>query len=928
MGNASSNSVEGTTLRTYNFKTEGPVFFSALIPDRNQLVALGSTFLESFRAQEVDRKWLAYVEAVTCADIDAARTREIYCGCADGKVRVYETEIGGKLVRSLIPSSSVGSNAEAVSEPPAITCVKSISEDIMLFGDALGTVYVYNLKKREVESSFGIDLKRASSGLAQQAPVPAAILCLAQDAKRNHTWCGFSDGVIRCYDQQGKRVLQLGSANAAKMAEVRAIEIIAQHDICIFAVANKSLHVWDLSSGKELVSYQFDVLRMYYCPQTDLLFTGGDDGKLVLWRLPRERSPSPLVLLKKFDMHTRPLWCITYYSGVDALLTGGFDCVVKLLPRTFSAMLKDYAAAQVIRMKQEQKEEQARQVGIDLQTVSEEEEVVLLDELYGRSAPPMPAVVEEAKMKALYLRFLKALDNGTPEGAGLISILTAGFHDMLDSLKKELATASSNLGAAREQIYQRHRPYLEPTFGVAQIENTYAEKLEEMKRRHEQELRDLKAFYEEEQKRFEDAIGNGKHHAALDYHKAKYAYAARNRELEAATISQMRGLLLSSVPHSRQFSEKIKLICAINPRTQKVYHAMDIDSLVDYAVKVLPPKVPLNLSLKHRSLVSIIDVAKTEKATYVVMEMMIDNLRHKLATQDPDIIFPPSEIAALVYDVADALNYLHENAMVLRDLRPENVLLDKEGNSKVVHIGLMKSLTGSESNEEGFVYAAPELFARMILTASDMWSLGCIIMQLFQTSEERKTPIITGEHAQEVFHSISKFVDIPDTAALAAIAAENRLSEGNTALYCSLPLHRTLRLVPLHELVPHAPVEALDLISRLLVVNPKLRITAAEVLRHPFIHKYVPRVAGREPLQPELPIVYVLPKADPTGGTHVPPAAATTTVSDATDDAPHDVHSDIPGTAPTPADEEDEVEKLLQSSRELKLVPEESDEHQ
>jgi len=87
-------------------------------------------------------------------------------------------------------------------------------------------------------------------------------------------------------------------------------------------------------------------------------------------------------------------------------------------------------------------------------------------------------------------------------------------------------------------------------------------------------------------------------------------------------------------------------------------------------------------------------------------------------------------------EVVSALEYLHGNAIIYRDLKPENVLIDSDGHLKITDFGLAKEgLEGDNSRTETFCgtpeYLAPEIIDGNPYTkAVDWWSLGCLIFEM------------------------------------------------------------------------------------------------------------------------------------------------------------------------------------------------------
>ena len=137
--------------------------------------------------------------------------------------------------------------------------------------------------------------------------------------------------------------------------------------------------------------------------------------------------------------------------------------------------------------------------------------------------------------------------------------------------------------------------------------------------------------------------------------------------------------------------------------------------------------------LDHPGIVPIYEVGQHEGQHYFAMGFVEGASLAVRVAQGP---LPPREAAEIVREVAVAVQYAHDHGVIHRDLKPGNVLLDKDGHPRVTDFGLAKLIeSGSDLTGTGQIlgtpsYMPPEQAAAQVSAVSrlsDVYSLGAVL---------------------------------------------------------------------------------------------------------------------------------------------------------------------------------------------------------
>jgi serine/threonine-protein kinase len=151
-------------------------------------------------------------------------------------------------------------------------------------------------------------------------------------------------------------------------------------------------------------------------------------------------------------------------------------------------------------------------------------------------------------------------------------------------------------------------------------------------------------------------------------------------------------------------------------------------------------------ALNHPNIVSIYDRGEAEDTYYIAMEYLDGrSLKELIVGRGPAPVNVGVEYAR---QILSALRFAHRHGIVHRDIKPHNVLVDREGRVKVTDFGIARAGT-SQMTEAGSIvgtaqYLSPEQ-ARggEVDQRSDLYSLGIVLYELLtgQTPFDGDTPV-------------------------------------------------------------------------------------------------------------------------------------------------------------------------------------------
>lgn len=262
-----------------------------------------------------------------------------------------------------------------------------------------------------------------------------------------------------------------------------------------------------------------------------------------------------------------------------------------------------------------------------------------------------------------------------------------------------------------------------------------------------------------------------------------------------------------------------------------VYLARDIILDRDVAIKVLrleyandaefierfDREAQAATSLSHPNIVNIYDVGEEEHILYMVMEY-IDGLTLKEYIQQNSPI-AVEEALEIMKQLTDAISHAHANGLIHRDIKPQNVLVDHDGNVKITDFGIAMALSATSLTQTNSIlgsvhYLSPEQARGGIATKkSDIYSLGIVLFELLtgQLPFSGQSPVsIALKHLQNETPSVRELNNqIPQSVENIVLkaTAKNPLHRYESAYEMEMALNSALDPNRMNEEVYSPPVE-------------------------------------------------------------------------------------------------------------------------
>lgn len=233
-------------------------------------------------------------------------------------------------------------------------------------------------------------------------------------------------------------------------------------------------------------------------------------------------------------------------------------------------------------------------------------------------------------------------------------------------------------------------------------------------------------------------------------------------------------------------------------------------------------------SIHHTNIVELLDVILGVDHLYLAFPFYDKDLRRFMDCVGD---LPAMCVKHYVKQILSGIAHCHRQRMLHRDLKPQNLLINRVGAVKIADFGLARTHAIQHSKTithevATLWYRTPEILLgqRVYTAAMDMWAVGCIMAELSNDS-----PLFPGDSEIATLFKIFQVVGRPEEVNWPGVT---QLAD----YHATFPRWHGLTQAQWLERFPNLGVLGIDLLRRMLILDPSQRITAEAALTHPYFY--------------------------------------------------------------------------------------------
>jgi cyclin-dependent kinase 1 len=235
-------------------------------------------------------------------------------------------------------------------------------------------------------------------------------------------------------------------------------------------------------------------------------------------------------------------------------------------------------------------------------------------------------------------------------------------------------------------------------------------------------------------------------------------------------------------------------------------------------------EISLLKELTHRNIVDLKDCVQEDGRLYLVFEYLDKDLKKYMESCSDHL--SPALVKSYLFQLCRGLAFCHARGVMHRDLKPQNLLVTRDGILKIADFGLARAfcppIRPLTHEVVTLWYRPPEILMGSSTYAPpmDIWAVGTILTEMVN-----KRPLFPGDSEIDQLYKIFRQLGTPNEDVWPGVT---QLQDYSTTfpIWCKSPF--------IDSVTSRLDVNGMDLLEKFLYYDPKDRITAKETLEHPY----------------------------------------------------------------------------------------------
>ncbi|XP_037595941.1 cyclin-dependent kinase-like 4 isoform X1 [Cebus imitator] len=244
--------------------------------------------------------------------------------------------------------------------------------------------------------------------------------------------------------------------------------------------------------------------------------------------------------------------------------------------------------------------------------------------------------------------------------------------------------------------------------------------------------------------------------------------------------------------------------------------------------KIALREIHMLKQLKHPNLVNLIEVFRRKRKMHLVFEYCDHTLLNELERNPNGVA--DGVIKSVLWQTLQALNFCHKHNCIHRDVKPENILITKQGIIKICDFGFARILIPGDAYTDYVAtrwYRAPELLVGDTQYGSsvDIWATGCVFAELLTGQ-----PLWPGKSDVDQLYLIIR--------TLGKLIPRHQSIFKSNQFFHGISIPEPEDMETLEEKFSDAHTVALNFMKGCLKMNPDDRLTCSQLLESSYFDSF------------------------------------------------------------------------------------------